>query len=103
MERLVAAGHQPVRSYRPDSETVRESCLDDIDGCDLYVVNDTWKHFSTGDLHVRLGDLNAAIQSFRPGGRARRGAGGAIRPTRNGGPTWPSRAPSWECWRMSRG
>jgi tetratricopeptide (TPR) repeat protein len=27
-----------VHSYRPDSETVRESCLDDIDCCDLYVL-----------------------------------------------------------------
>ena len=35
---LVAAGHQPVHSYRPNSETVRESCLDDVDGCDLYVL-----------------------------------------------------------------
>lgn len=38
MDWLVEAGHQPVHSYRPDSETVRESCLDDIDGCGLYVV-----------------------------------------------------------------
>jgi hypothetical protein len=35
---LVAAGHQPVHSYRPDSETVRASCLDDIDKCDLCVL-----------------------------------------------------------------
>jgi hypothetical protein len=35
---LVTAGHQPVHSYRLDSETIRESCLDDIDGCDLYVL-----------------------------------------------------------------
>ncbi|MEQ6342081.1 MAG: DUF4062 domain-containing protein [Gammaproteobacteria bacterium] len=35
---LVAANHQPVHSYRPDSETVRDSCLADIDGCDLYVL-----------------------------------------------------------------
>jgi hypothetical protein len=34
----VEAGHQPVHSYRPDSETVRDSCLDDIDGCDVYVL-----------------------------------------------------------------
>jgi hypothetical protein len=38
MEWLVEAGHQPVHSYRPTSDTVRESCLDDIDGCDLYVL-----------------------------------------------------------------
>jgi tetratricopeptide (TPR) repeat protein len=38
MDWLVAAGHQPVHSYRPDSETVRESCLDDVDTCDLYVL-----------------------------------------------------------------
>ena len=35
---LVAAGHQPVHSYRPSSDTVRDSCLDDIDACDLYVL-----------------------------------------------------------------
>jgi hypothetical protein len=35
---LVATGHQPVHSYRPDSKTVRDSCLDDVDTCDLYVV-----------------------------------------------------------------
>jgi hypothetical protein len=35
---LIAAGHQPGHSYRPDSETVRESCLKDIDGCDFYVL-----------------------------------------------------------------
>jgi tetratricopeptide (TPR) repeat protein len=38
MKWLVQANHQPVHSYRPDSETVRESCLNDIDGCDLYVL-----------------------------------------------------------------
>jgi tetratricopeptide (TPR) repeat protein len=38
VEWLVARGHQPVHSYRPDGETVRESCLDDIDTCDLYVL-----------------------------------------------------------------
>ena len=38
MDWLVSAGHQPVHSYRPDSETVRESCLEDIDGCNLYVL-----------------------------------------------------------------
>jgi hypothetical protein len=35
---LVAAGHQPVHSYRPDSETVRDSCLNDVDKCDFYVL-----------------------------------------------------------------
>lgn len=35
---LVAARHQPVHSYLPSSETVRDSCLDDVDGCDLYVL-----------------------------------------------------------------
>jgi hypothetical protein len=38
MDWLVAAGHQPVHSYRPDSESVRDSCLDDVDTCDLYVL-----------------------------------------------------------------
>lgn len=38
MEWLVAAGHPPLHSYRPDSETVRESCLADINACDIYVL-----------------------------------------------------------------
>jgi hypothetical protein len=37
-EWLEARGHQPVHSYRPDSETVRDSSLDDIDKCNLYVL-----------------------------------------------------------------
>jgi len=35
---LVAAGHQPVHSYTPSGGTVRESCLDDVGTCDLYVL-----------------------------------------------------------------
>jgi hypothetical protein len=35
---LVAAQHQEVYSYRPNSDTVRDSCLDDVDTCDLYVL-----------------------------------------------------------------
>ena len=35
---LIAAGFQPVHSYVADSETVRESCLEDIAGCDLYIL-----------------------------------------------------------------
>jgi tetratricopeptide (TPR) repeat protein len=35
---LVAAGHQPVHSYLPESATVRDSCLEDVDSCDLYVL-----------------------------------------------------------------
>jgi len=35
---LVAAQHQVVHSYRPSSDTVRDSCLDDVDTCDLYVL-----------------------------------------------------------------
>ena len=38
MDWLVAAQHQVVHSYRPNSETVRDSCLDDVDTCDLYVL-----------------------------------------------------------------
>jgi hypothetical protein len=38
MEWLVAAGHQPVHSYRPDSDTVHASCLGDVASCDLYVL-----------------------------------------------------------------
>jgi len=32
-----------------------------------YEPDDTWTHFFIGDLHVRLGDLNAGMQSFRRG------------------------------------
>ena len=38
MDWLMAAGHQPVHSYLPDSDTVRVSCLDDVDTSDLYVL-----------------------------------------------------------------
>jgi hypothetical protein len=38
VEWLVAAGHQPVHSYLPSSDTVRDSCLEDVDGCDVYVL-----------------------------------------------------------------
>ena len=38
MEWLVAAGHLPVHSYLPNSESVRDSCLEDVDSCDLYVL-----------------------------------------------------------------
>jgi hypothetical protein len=38
MDWLVAAGHQPVHSYRPDSDTVQTSCLGDVATCDLYVL-----------------------------------------------------------------
>ena len=35
---LRLARHQAVDSYLPDSESVRDSCLDDVAGCDLYVL-----------------------------------------------------------------
>ena len=35
---LRLARHQAVDSYLPDSDTVRESCLDDVAACDLYVL-----------------------------------------------------------------
>jgi uncharacterized protein DUF4062 len=35
---LVAAQHQVVHSYRPNSDTVRDSCLDDVGTSDLYVL-----------------------------------------------------------------
>ena len=35
---LIAAKHQPVHSYVADSESVHDSCLSDIDDCDLYVL-----------------------------------------------------------------
>jgi Domain of unknown function (DUF4062)/Tetratricopeptide repeat len=35
---LRGARHQAVDSYLPDSETVRDSCLEDVGGCDLYVL-----------------------------------------------------------------
>jgi hypothetical protein len=38
MDWLVAAQHLVVHSYRPDSDTVRDSCLGDVDTCDLYVL-----------------------------------------------------------------
>ena len=38
LEWLRAARHQAIDSYLPDSDTVRESCLDDAGACDLYVL-----------------------------------------------------------------
>ncbi len=38
MDWLVAAGHQPGHSYVPSSDTVRGSCLEDVDNCELYVL-----------------------------------------------------------------
>ena len=35
---LRLARHQAVDSYLPDSDTVRDSCLDDVAGCDLFVL-----------------------------------------------------------------
>ena len=35
---LRLARHQAVDSYLPDSDTVRDSCLDDVARCDLYVL-----------------------------------------------------------------
>ena len=35
---LRMARHQAVDSYLPDSDTVRDSCLDDVGRCDLYVL-----------------------------------------------------------------
>jgi hypothetical protein len=35
---LRLARHQAVDSYLPGSESVRDSCLDDVAGCDLYVL-----------------------------------------------------------------
>ncbi|HLN68758.1 MAG TPA: DUF4062 domain-containing protein [Streptosporangiaceae bacterium] len=34
---LRLARHQAVDSYLPNSDTVRDSCLDDVAACDLYV------------------------------------------------------------------
>jgi len=35
---LRLARHQAVDSYLPDSDTVRDSCLEDVGSCDLYVL-----------------------------------------------------------------
>ena len=35
---LRLARHQAVDSYLPDSDTVQDSCLDDVAGCDLYAL-----------------------------------------------------------------
>ncbi|MBL8471717.1 MAG: DUF4062 domain-containing protein [Rhodocyclaceae bacterium] len=38
MDWLVAARHLPLHSYTADTETVRDSCLADVDRCDIYVL-----------------------------------------------------------------
>jgi len=38
LEWLRLARHQAVDSYLPDSDTVRDGCLNDVGACDLYVL-----------------------------------------------------------------
>jgi len=38
LEWLRLARHQAVDSYLPDGESVRDSCVDDVAACDLYVL-----------------------------------------------------------------
>ena len=35
---LIQANHQPVHSYVPDSHSVRDGCLNDVAGCDAYIL-----------------------------------------------------------------
>ena len=35
---LMAARHQVVDTYRPNSDTVRDTCLDDVGTADIYVL-----------------------------------------------------------------
>ena len=68
---LRAARHQAVDSYLPGSDTVRESCLDDIGTCDLYVLilGHRYGFVPTDD---NPGGLSITQLEFRrAGGRAR--------------------------------
>ena len=96
MDWLVAAQHQVVHSYRPNSDTVRDSCLADVDTCDLYVLivghrygfqppEDNPEGLSITQLEFRRAGecgiprvalLRTSIPDVRPVRRGRSGAAG---------------------------
>ena len=68
MDWLVAAGHQPVHSYLPDSDTVRDSCLDDVNNSDLYVLIVGHRYgFRPSDDNPE--DLSITLLEFRRAGQ----------------------------------
>lgn len=77
MDWLVAARHQPVHSYLPSSDTVRDSCLDDVDACDLYVLilghrygfvpeEGNPEGLSITDFVAALGQILIAVNTLEP-------------------------------------
>jgi hypothetical protein len=67
MDWLIAARQQPVHSYRPDSDTVREASLADTDRCDLYVLI-LWHRCGWQSEHKNPDNLSITHLEFRRAG-----------------------------------
>lgn len=65
---LVDAGHEPVDSYIPDSQPLLESCLADIDRCDLYVLILGYRYGSRPQKQ-NPGNLSITQLEFRHAGQ----------------------------------
>jgi hypothetical protein len=70
---LRLARHQAVDSYLPDSDTVRDSCLDDVAGCDLYVLIAGHRYGSQPKMTIRRGCRSRSWSSGGPVSAASRG------------------------------
>ena len=64
---LRLARHQAVDSYLPDSDTVRDSCLDDVAACDLYVLI-SGHRYGFQPPQDNPGDLSITHLEFRRAG-----------------------------------
>ena len=73
---LRLARHQAVDSYLPDSDTVRDSCLDDVAACDLYVLI-LGHRYGFQPPEDNPEGLSITHLEFRRAGRVRHPAGGA--------------------------
>ena len=80
---LRLARHQAVDSYLPDSDTVRDSCLEDVAACDLYVLIAGHRYgFQPPEDNPE--GLSITHLEFRRAGEVRDSAGGAAAHQRSG-------------------
>ena len=70
---LRLARHQAVDSYLPDSDTVRDSCLDDVATCDLYVLILGHRYGFQPPAKIRRACRSRSWSSGRPVSAASRG------------------------------
>ena len=80
---LRLARHQAVDSYLPDSDTVRDSCLDDVAACDLYVLI-VGHRYGFQPPEDNPEGLSITQLEFRRAGAVRDPAGGAAAHQRPG-------------------